>query len=649
MFYSIRTRLMVGFLGVSLLVGTVSLITGVHLLNRHVIDEASNRVRLDLNAATEMYRTRIKQVRIALHITTLGYGFITSVRQQDRPDLIYRLDRLAHHAELDFAVITDADGRILGRAGETRARPDDGLQDNPLVRLALERRTAVSGSAVLNRDLLLADNPELADRARIPLAAGSGAKAAAPPEETRGLAMVGAVPIYDQDAVIGVLYGGVLLNQAIEMVDTVTTTIFRGEHYGGRSLGFAAIFLQDVRISTSVETAAGKRAVGALAPADVRRAVLANGAFWVGRTVDAGCGYITATAPIEDIFGVRIGMLQIGVQAAKYTDIRTGALAFFVLITVSGMLLAAALGYLLADKVSRPVRRLIYASMQVSEGRLDPDLGPPSRGEIGVLESTFRDMVAAMGRRRAASRDQIIHSEKQASIGRLAAGVAHEINNPLTGVLTYTHMLLRRKDLAPDVRSDLETVVNATERVRKIVKGLLDFSRQTKLDPEPTDINRLVEAAIKLVENQALVKGVAVTFNPGDQLPLVVLDRSQIQSVLINILINALDATEPEGHIRIFTATGLAGDGPGKKGIEITVADTGCGIAPEDLDRLFDPFFTTKAVGQGTGLGLSVSMGIVSHHGGHIRVQSEKGKGSRFFVWLPLNREKPSHESVSGR
>jgi two-component system NtrC family sensor kinase len=249
-------------------------------------------------------------------------------------------------------------------------------------------------------------------------------------------------------------------------------------------------------------------------------------------------------------------------------------------------------------------------------------------------------MVAAMGRRHAASEARIIQTQKQASVGQLAAGVAHEINNPLTGVLTYTHMLLRRKDIAPDMRSDLQIIAEATERVRKIVKGLLDFSRQTKMDPEPTDINRLVAAAIALIENQALMKGVAIKFQPGEGLPELTVDRSQIQSVIINIVINALDATEPGGSIRIFTAAGLAGKPSGRKGVEVTIADTGSGISPENLDKLFEPFFTTKPVGQGTGLGLAVSQGIVQHHEGHIRVQSEVGKGSRFFIWLPAEKRR---------
>jgi two-component system NtrC family sensor kinase len=200
-------------------------------------------------------------------------------------------------------------------------------------------------------------------------------------------------------------------------------------------------------------------------------------------------------------------------------------------------------------------------------------------------------------------------------------------------------MLLRRKDIGDDIRSDLEVVAQSTERVRKIVKGLLDFSRQTKLDREPTDVNNLVSATVSMMENQALIKGVGLIFHPGEMLPMVTLDRSQIQSVLLNMILNALDATKPGDSIGIDTAAGVSAGESEQTGVEITIADNGCGIPSENLDKLFDPFFTTKEVGQGTGLGLSVSFGIVHGHGGTIRVQSEPGRGTKFFIWLPVEKQ----------
>ncbi|MGQ9509888.1 MAG: sensor histidine kinase [Thermodesulfobacteriota bacterium] len=200
-------------------------------------------------------------------------------------------------------------------------------------------------------------------------------------------------------------------------------------------------------------------------------------------------------------------------------------------------------------------------------------------------------------------------------------------------------MLLKRNDLPEEVRSDLEIIAQETERVRKIVKGLLDFSRQTELDREPTDLNRLVRHTLSLVKNQALIKGINLGFSPGEGLPMITIDRNQIQSVLLNILINALDATGPGGSITVTTGIGVSAKSPGQKGVEIVVTDTGCGIPPEHLDKLFDPFFTTKEVGQGTGFGLSVSYSIVERHGGTIWVQSQVGRGSSFTVWLPVEEQ----------
>jgi len=591
-----------------------------------------------LNAAGEMYRTRIKYVKISLNINMLGYGFISTLEARNVPELVNRLERMAHLAELDFAGIVTEDGKTLCRIGPNSIPNDESQSENPITRPVIERRVPVSGTVVLQKEFLKAENPELAERAIITLISAKNADPLAGGKETSGMAIAAAIPVFDKNVLWGVLYGGILLNRSENIVDTVRETVFQGENYNGRSIGTATIFLNDIRISTNVLNSDGNRAIGTRVSPEVKKTVLDTGKRWMGRAFVVSDWFITAYEPIEDIAGRRIGMLYVGVLEEKYTDIQRKVLAVFILITLAGMALATGLGYILADKIIKPVQRLIKASQLVSEGSLTPDIGPISKGEIGLLQNTFKDMVAAMGRRRAASEDKIIQSEKQASVGRLAAGVAHEINNPLTGVLTYSHMLLRRKDIAPEVRSDLETIVAATERVRKIVKGLLDFSRQTKLDPEATEINRLVSSTISLLENQALVKGVAIRFHPGENLPLVKLDRSQFQSVLINIIINALDATEPGGNVTVYTATGIYGNGAGRKGIEITIADTGCGIPPENLDKLFDPFFTTKAIGQGTGLGLSVSLGIVQRHGGNIRVQSEPGKGSRFFIWLAIDK-----------
>jgi two-component system NtrC family sensor kinase len=636
MFYSFRSKIIASFLGVTFLVGLVSLLVGGHLLNKSVLGEARNRVAQDLNAAREMYDNSVRMIEVSLNITTLGYGFIVAFRDKDTSDLVFRLGRIAQHGGLDFAGITDEKGQTICRIGPHSIPGKKSQSPNPIVTLALEKKTLASGAVVLSEEFLNAENPQLAERARVDIVPTPGATPAAEKVVTSGLTLSAGVPVLHEGRLLGVLYGGILLNRDERIVDTVRGTVFRNEEYKGRSIGRATIFLNDVRVATNVPAQDGGRAIGTKVAEDVKEHVLDKGERWTKRAVVITDWYITAYEPIKDIFDKTVGILGMGVLEEKYVDLRWRTLSSFVLITLAGMALATLLGCFMAGKIINPVHRLILASQQVTEGSLTPDIGPVSSGEMAVLQNTFKEMVAAMGRRRAESQDRLLLSERQASVGRLAAGVAHEINNPLTGVLTYTHMLLRRKDLNEEVRADLQTVAEATERVRKIVKGLLDFSRQTKLDREQVDVNRLISNTIALMENQALLKGIGMVFKPGDDLHMVNMDRSQFQSVLLNILINALDATKPGDSITVSTSKSPVLNEAGQEGIEISIADTGCGIPPEHLNKLFDPFFTTKEVGHGTGLGLSVTLGIVQRHGGSIQVSSEVGKGSTFTIWVPL-------------
>ena len=629
----------------------VALLVGGQLLYKAVLNEATNRVRLDLNAAREIYLSRIKGVKVALNITTLGPVFRSALERRDAQKIIPLLTNIAQQTELDFVGIVTKEGKTLCRIGPNSI-PKENSPPNPIANLALNERIAVSGTVILSNEFLFSENPELASRARIKLLATKRATPRPENEEFSGMALSAAVPVFDSGNFLGILYGGVLLNRSQEIVDRVRDTVFQHEIYKGQSIGTATIFFKDVRISTKVLSPDGSRAIGTVGSEEVTKHVLTDGKKWTDRAFVVNDWYITAYEPIEDIFGQRVGMLYVGVLEAKYADVRWKALSLFILITVAGMVLALGLGYVIANKMSRPVRQLIEASAQVSQGNLSPEIGPVSKSEIGLLQKTFKQMLTSLQerdkRQRVESEIKLLQSEKQASIGKLAGGVAHEINNPLTGVFTFTHMLLRRKDLPEDLRSDLETIAQETERVRKIVKGLLDFSRQIELDREPADVNRLIRHTISLVENQALIKGVSLNFEPGEGLPMITLDRNQMQSVLLNIVINALDATDPGGSITVTSGIGVSTSKPGQKGIEILCTDTGCGIPAENLNKLFDPFFTTKEVGHGTGLGLSVSYGIVERHGGTIWVQSKVGKGSTFKVWLPIEEQGAGNENISG-
>jgi len=244
---------------------------------------------------------------------------------------------------------------------------------------------------------------------------------------------------------------------------------------------------------------------------------------------------------------------------------------------------------------------------------------------IGAIELS-RDITADINTRQA-----MMQQDKLASIGRLSAGVAHEINNPLTTILT-TAMLIQ-EDIDPDnpMYEELGTITNETLRCRKIVASLLDFARQTKPTKKYHNINDIIIECIGLTRKQAEFKDVQILKALSEQVPELLLDKEQIQQALINLILNATDATDPGGKITVSTALS-----PDNQFVNINVSDTGKGIAAEVVDKIFEPFFTTREIG--TGLGLAITHGIIGRHGGDIRVQSRPGQGTTFTIRLPHNQ-----------
>lgn len=233
---------------------------------------------------------------------------------------------------------------------------------------------------------------------------------------------------------------------------------------------------------------------------------------------------------------------------------------------------------------------------------------------------------------------QLVQSEKLASLGKLAAGVAHEINNPLGGILMYAKMML--EDMSPDDprTEDLKQIIEQTLRSKEIVRGLLEFARQTGKEKGVVDLNHSLDQALALFENQAIFHNIDIIREFDQQLPQITGDSSQLNQVFINLIINAADAMPNKGTLRIQTHYH-----PEQEIVGISFEDNGCGIPKKNFSKIFDPFFTTKDVGKGTGLGLSMSYGIIERHGGKITVQSQINKGTIFTIELPI--EQPISES----
>ena len=322
--------------------------------------------------------------------------------------------------------------------------------------------------------------------------------------------------------------------------------------------------------------------------------------------------------------------------------------------------------------VAKPVRSLIKGTQLLAKGNLDHRLAIHSADELGELATSFNAMAESLAHAQQEIKDwghtlearveqksrelegaqrSMITREKMASLGKLAATVAHEVNNPLAGILTYAGLSLKQLNKSgcePAVRTEivenLRTIERESRRCGDLMRNLLTFARQAPSHRELNDLNTLVRHGLALVHHQLELKGITLNENLQPNLQSVRCDAGQIRQVILALLVNAAEAMPDGGQLEVATAM----DDPGQ-GVVLRVRDTGMGIPPEALPHIFDPFFTTKDNQQSTGLGLAVAASILEQHGGEISVNSNPGKGTEFIVTLPLDAPVPVETVFAGQ
>ena len=635
---SLRSKLVVSFLAVIIICGLVVTVVGMQLIGTGIINQAQDKVRIDLNSARHIYQDEIYEVKATLRLTAQRFFIKNAILEGDIETLKTELEEIRKRESLDVLTLTDETGRVIVRTRNPSVN-DESQEQDELVSRALSSREVIGATVIAAREELLKEDPDLAEQAYMKFIPTPKAKPSPETEQTSAMCIKAAAPVFGHDgSLVGVLYGGNLLNRNYNIVDEIKETVYQGVKYKGKDIGTATIFQGDLRISTNVKGDDGCRAIGTRVSEEVYEQVLVKGQHWIDRAYVVNNWYIAAYEPIKDIKGEIIGILYVGILEEKFTDMRQKAVAIFLGITLAGMAIAMIVSNFLANGVLQPIKRLVFASQQWAKGNLDYRVKTARKDEIAELTNTFNLMAFSLKERderlKEYAQQQIMKSERLATLGQLAAGVAHEINNPLGAVLMYTHLSLEEMEAEDPHRKNMEKAVGEATRCKDIVKGLLDFARQTEPKVEELAANEILERTLSLVENQALFQNVKITKLFSPSLPKVMIDGSQIQQVFTNIILNAAEAIEKEGDLSV--ATRIAPDG---EHIEIEITDTGCGISKESLEKIFDPFFTTKEVGRGTGLGLAVSYGIVARHKGTINVKSEQGKGTTFIIRLPIRYE----------
>jgi len=622
------------------LVAALTIIVGAWTISfaiREYLAEAMNeRIARDMNLAQAEYELLLREIdgsatrlsrdpHLSDHIDQSLRGdesAITNIDQQISGTfygLVLGGNRL-------IAVIDQNGNLLAGRlhladGQESRITPSKGWKEIDIIQKALSSGLPLAAIEVLSGQRL--EKVGLEQQAHIEIL---DTPKAAPElydsrEGTAGLALVSVSPIRDKnEKVIGAVMALHLFNKDFTLVDRVKEVA---------GIDTVTIFLGDLRVSTNVMTQEGERAIGTRVSKEVSDVVLDQGKEFIGPAFVVNENYITRYDPLINHAGERIGILYVGVKQASFYRLVNIFNQRIGLVTIGMVLLTFILTTPVSRAITRPleqIRELVVANRRVAEGDMSVRVSSKAGGEIGELTGSFNSMLDTLQR----TQDQLVQSEKLASLGQLAAGVAHELNNPLGTILLYTDILLKDSSPESQLRRDLVIIVEETMRCKGIVGALLEFARQSQVIAKPTDLNALILRVIDVERKRYKDKPIQISHKLVEKLPKIQADYGQIMQVLDNLIENAVYSMPKGGKVLVRTLNEPAGM------VTIEVSDNGMGIPPEDLKKLFTPFFTTKPIGKGTGLGLPIVYGIVKMHRGQITVRSKVNQGTTFIIQLPI-------------
>jgi two-component system, NtrC family, sensor kinase len=608
-------------------------------------------VRADLAVAHHSMELLQKEQRMRLMSLSSSYDFQTLLRT-DESKLSDWVSTQTSNYELDFVVLHPASA--LGEFSKVNRR-------------LLLKGKEQTFFQVLDGQALENLNPNLPANAEIPLIKESEF-------ESRGLISRSLIPIFNEkNQLQWIVDGGILLNNSTLLVDRIRDLVYAADTLPAGSIGTVTLFMDDLRVSTNVpldSEARYGRAIGTRVSDEVKQQVLLAGENWVGRAFVYDDWYVSSYEPLHDHDGNVIGMLYTGylewpLLKTFLTNIIELGIGIVIVLLLSGVVV-----YRGSRDLFRPIEKIhnVVKAVQVGLDRRIGSLDLFKNHELQILGQQFDSMLDQLHQRnediKKASLEledkvqirtrslhekteeleqhikllnqakiKLVASEKLAALGELTAGIAHEINNPTAVILGNVELLqLELGDDTLRVKEELDAIHEQIDRIRNITRSLLQYSRQGGVQDEITwhHVNLIVEESLTLVRSGTKSYDVKVEAQL-DAKCCIEANRHQLLQVLINLQMNGVHAMDDKGLLKVKTEDWI--DQSGKVlGAVVRVTDHGCGISKENLKRIFNPFFTTRR--SGTGLGLSVSQGIISEIGGEIEVQSELGKGSTFSIYL---------------
>ena len=537
---------------------------------------------------------------------------------------------------------------------------DEHMQKWPVVQSALTGTARTAVDLFEAEDLLMID-VALAEQAELILIPTEAAVPTDKVAETRGMMIHTAAPVSINGSQ-RVLMGGILLNRNLDFIDTINTLVYQRKNTAEDPRGTATLFLEDVRISTNVRLFENVRALGTRVSAEVRRAVLDQGQTWLDRAFVVNDWYISGYLPIYDSFDQRIGMLYVGFLEEPFRLVKRDAIAMMWIAFIGVLIVFIPVFLRLAGGIFSPLERMTKTMRRVETGDLTARNNlNQSGGEIAEVSHHLDHLLDQVQERDKQLRDwaddlnvrveertaqlqeanrklettykQLVMSEKLASIGEITAGVAHEINNPVAVIQGNVDVVrLTLGEQAEPVKTELDLIDRQIMRIGGIVGKLLQFARPSDYGKfeEYVNLRDVTQDSLGLVDHVYASKDIDVKLEFSD-VPDVKIDPSELQQVIINLIINAVQAMDGKG---ILTIQSHLLERDGKNGVCLTFHDSGPGISEDTINTIFDPFFTTKRA-KGTGLGLSISQTIIQTAGGIITADNHPEGGALMSIWLP--------------
>jgi two-component system NtrC family sensor kinase len=601
---------------------------------------ADDRVARDMDLARAFYNTRIDRLSRVSRRLARSPTFqerLVALADGTAAAMVGMQDELRN--ELEIPTISGNQAiLVLGPEGEILAGdlldpegvllpipPLGSWAELPIVATALRTGEALEATEVVPVEFLapirldeqafveLVDTPKAAPQPYDPRAG------------TAGLALVSVAPVHGTS---GELLGAVVV---MHLFNNDFTLVDRIKQVAG--VDTVTIFFGDLRVSTNVLDEQGQRAIGTRVSQEVRDVVLHQAREYKGRAYVVKEWFITRYEPLYDHRGQVVGSLYVGALEASFQALVQTYTARVFYIAFGSIVLAALIALPVSIAVTRPLGDLVDAHSRLADGDMDVRVTPQrGEGELATLSRSFNTMAETLK----TAQEQLVQKEKLASVGQLAAGVAHEINNPLGTIMLLADVMHNEAPEGDPRREDLNMITEQARRCKGIVFDLLSFARENRVMAQETDINHLVES---VVAEQTTAEGhrkpeyehVYVALDLDPRLSIIQADPDQLRQCLLNLMTNAVDAMAPDGGTLTISTRA-----PDRQHVELVVSDTGMGMSEETMSKLFTPFFTTKPPGKGTGLGLSIIYGIVKMHRGDIRVESELGQGTTFSLLLPI-------------